>query len=160
MGSMEFEQPGSFLIERERGNSIRPAQDSVDRRPDPVIIRMDCESDKRSLPFVPVKGPQFQNRPGVLPTREQAKAGGIDIVKTNAPHTDLSDRGPDSVKEDIQATLDHFLGDSAASELTPANTDHPIVSNPGAETAERPTQPENSVLKKGARPHGPGNSHS
>ena len=44
----------------------------------------------------------------------------------------MSDRGPDSVKEEIQATLDHFLSDSAASELAPAATDDPIVSNAGA----------------------------
>jgi hypothetical protein len=37
----------------------------------------------------------------------------------------------DSVKENIQATLDHFLSDSGASELAPANTDKPIVSTPG-----------------------------
>jgi pimeloyl-ACP methyl ester carboxylesterase len=89
------------------------------------------------------KDPNFKTDPGVLPTPEQAKADGIDIVKTNAQHTDMSDRGPDSVKEGIQAALDHFLSDSAASELTPVNTDHPVVSK-GVETPER-----NSVLKKG-----------
>lgn len=41
----------------------------------------------------------------------------------------------------FQATLDHVLSDSAASELTPANTDHPIVSNSGAETPTRQTPP-------------------
>jgi hypothetical protein len=68
----------------------------------------------------------------VLPTAEEAKAEGIDIVNTKFQHTDMSDRGPDSVKEDIQATLDHFLSDSASSELAPADTDNPIVSNAGA----------------------------
>jgi len=86
------------------------------------------------------KDPNFKTDPGVLPTPAQARAGDIDIVKTNAQHTDLSDRDPDSVKEDIQAALDHFLSDSAASELTPANTDHLIVSR-GAETPGRQTQP-------------------
>jgi hypothetical protein len=73
------------------------------------------------------KDPNFRTDPGVLPTAQQAKADGIDIVKTKFQHTDMSDRGPDSVKEKIQATLDHFLSDSSASELAPANTDEPIV---------------------------------
>ena len=55
--------------------------------------------------------PKFKTDPGVLPTVEQAWEDGIDIVKTNAQHNDMSDRGPDSVKEKIQATLDHFLSD-------------------------------------------------
>jgi pimeloyl-ACP methyl ester carboxylesterase len=78
------------------------------------------------------KDPNFRTDPGVLPTPEQAKAGGIDIVATKFQHTDMSDRGPDRMKEQIQATLDHFLGDSGSSELTPAATDDPIVSNAGA----------------------------
>jgi hypothetical protein len=44
----------------------------------------------------------------------------------------MSDRGPDSVKQRIQATLDQFLGDGSASELAPADTDNPIVTNAGA----------------------------
>jgi hypothetical protein len=78
------------------------------------------------------KDPNFRTDPGVLPTPEQAKAGGIDIVATKFQHTDMSDRGPDRMKEQIQATLDHFLGDSGSSELTPAAADDPIVSNAGA----------------------------
>ena len=78
------------------------------------------------------KDPNFETDPGVLPTPEQAKAGGIDIVTTKFQHTDMSDRGPDTVKDEIQATLDHFLSDGASSELTPAATDDPIVANAGA----------------------------
>jgi pimeloyl-ACP methyl ester carboxylesterase len=77
------------------------------------------------------KDPHFQTDPGVLPTPEEAKARGIDIVNTGAQHTDMSDRGPDSVKERIQATLDHFLRDSASSALAPADTTSPMIMNPG-----------------------------
>ena len=77
------------------------------------------------------KDPNFRTDPGVLPTPEQAKSGGIDIINTGAQHTQLSDRGPDSVKEKIQATLDQFLGDSATSELAPAQTTRPMIANPG-----------------------------
>jgi hypothetical protein len=77
------------------------------------------------------KDPNFKTDPGVLPTPTQAKAGGIDIINTGALHTELSDRGPDSVKEKIQATLDKFLGDSASSALAPADTAQPMIMNPG-----------------------------
>lgn len=75
------------------------------------------------------KDPQFNTDPGALPTAQQAKADAIDIVHTQFQHTEMSDRGPDSVKESIQATLDHFLSDNSTSELSPAITDKLIVSN-------------------------------
>jgi hypothetical protein len=78
------------------------------------------------------KDPNFVTDPGVLPTAEQAKADGINIVPTQFQHTWMSDRGPDSAKERIQATLDKFLGDGSASELAPADTNNLIVSNAGA----------------------------
>jgi pimeloyl-ACP methyl ester carboxylesterase len=87
-------------------------------------------SDKLKILSFRSKDPNFVTDPGVLPTPEQAKQDGIDIVRTNAQHTDMSDRGPDSVKEKIQATLDHFLSDSTVSELSPANTDKPLIAFP------------------------------
>ncbi len=78
------------------------------------------------------KDPNFKTDPGVLPTPQQAKADGIDIVRTPFQHTWMSDRGPDSAKERIQATLDRFLSDSSSSELAPVPTDTLIVSNAGA----------------------------
>jgi alpha/beta hydrolase family protein len=77
------------------------------------------------------KDPNFVTDPGVLPTPDQAKRRGIDIINTGAQHTELSDRGPDSVKEKIQATLDQFLRSSASSELAPADTTSPMIMNPG-----------------------------
>ena len=76
--------------------------------------------------------PNFKTDPGVLPTPEQAKADGIDIVHTKFQHTWMSDRGPDSAKERIQATLDEFLGNGNSSELAPAPTDDLIINNAGA----------------------------
>jgi hypothetical protein len=43
----------------------------------------------------------------------------------------LSDRGPASVKEKIQAQLDKFLSQTASSELTAADTSQPMIVNPG-----------------------------
>ncbi|OAF18477.1 alpha/beta fold hydrolase [Bradyrhizobium neotropicale] len=76
------------------------------------------------------KDPHFVTDPGVLPTPEEAKARGIDIVHTGAQHTEMSDRGPDAVKEKIQATLDRFLRDSASNALAPADTSSPMIMNP------------------------------
>jgi hypothetical protein len=78
------------------------------------------------------KDPNFKTDPGVLPTPQQAKAGGIDIVPTQFQHTWMSDRGPDSAKERIQATLDEFLGTGSASELAPVDTNNLIINNAGA----------------------------
>src|ERR1700759_3709156 len=75
--------------------------------------------------------PNFQTDPGVLPTPEQAKAEGIDIVKTPFQHTWMSDRGPESAREQIQSTLNKFLGESAASDLSPVPTDNPLIAKMG-----------------------------
>ena len=77
------------------------------------------------------KDPRFRTDPGVLPTPSQAKRGGVDIINTGALHTDLSDRGPNAVKEKIQASLDAFLTDTVSSELAPADTAQPMIANTG-----------------------------
>jgi hypothetical protein len=88
-------------------------------------------SDKMKILSFRSTDPNFKTDPGVLPTPQEAKADGIDIVKTQFHHTDMSDRGPDSVKEKIQATLDQFLGDSSVSDLAPAPTDNPLIAKLG-----------------------------
>ena len=88
-------------------------------------------SDKMKILSFRSTDPNFKTDPGVLPTPQEAKADGIDIVKTQFQHTDMSDRGPDSVKEKIQATLDQFLGDSSVSDLAPAPTDNPLIAKLG-----------------------------
>jgi hypothetical protein len=77
------------------------------------------------------KDPRFRTDPGVLPTPSEAKRGGVDIINTGALHTDLSDRGPNAVKEKIQASLDAFLTDTVSSELAPADTAQPMIANTG-----------------------------
>jgi hypothetical protein len=77
------------------------------------------------------KDPNFKTDPGVVPPPSQVKGDDIHIVDTGALHTDLSDRGPNSVKEKIQATLDKFLRDTAVSDLAPADTTAPMIANPG-----------------------------
>jgi len=88
-------------------------------------------SDKLKILSFRSRDPNFKTDPGVLPTPQQAKAEGIDIVQTKFQHTWMSDRGPELAKERIQATLDEFLGNGNASELAPVNTDNLIVTNAG-----------------------------
>ena len=107
----------------------------------PEIVSKVITLDNLRVPFVLHEGmkilsfrskdPNFKADPGVLPPPEQAEAGSIDIVDTGAQHNDMSDRGPDSVKEKIQAMLDLFLRDSASSDLIAANTEQPMICNPG-----------------------------
>lgn len=89
-------------------------------------------SDKLKILSFRSDDPNFRTDPGVLPTPDQAKTEGIDIVKTQFQHTDMSDRGPSAVKERIQASLDRFLNGGGSSDLAPAGTDELIVNNPGA----------------------------
>jgi hypothetical protein len=88
-------------------------------------------SDKLKILSFRSKDPHFKTDPGVLPPLSRAQREGIDIVNTGALHTELSDRGPGSVKEKIQATLDKFLHDTAVSDLAPADTVQPMIANPG-----------------------------
>jgi pimeloyl-ACP methyl ester carboxylesterase len=88
-------------------------------------------SDKMKILSFRSKDPDFKTDPGVLPTPQQAKTDGIDIVNTQFQHTWMSDRGPDTAKEMIQSTLDHFLSDSATSDLSPAPTDKPLIAQLG-----------------------------
>ena len=92
-------------------------------------------NDKMKILSFRSKDPQiYRPIPAYCRTPEQAKLDGIDIVRTQFQHTDMSDRGPYSVKEEgFQATLDAFLGSGgSSSELAPAPTDNPIVTNAGA----------------------------
>jgi hypothetical protein len=85
--------------------------------------------------------PNFKTDPGVLPTAAQAIKNSIDIIRTKFQHTEMSDRGPSSVKEQIQADLDKFLNStSSSSELGPAGTDNPLIARPPASSQAAPKQ--------------------
>ncbi len=107
----------------------------------PELVSKVITLDNLRVPFVLRKkmkilsfrssDPNFKTDPGVLPTPEQAKLDGIDIVKTPYQHTWMSDRGPEDVREQIQTTLDQFLGNSANSDLSPVPTDNPLIAKLG-----------------------------
>src|SRR5258705_13041512 len=64
------------------------------------------------------KDPVFKSDPGVVPDDKDAMKAGIDIVRTDAQHTDMSDRGPDSIKTSIQIAVDKFLNENSDSKLS------------------------------------------
>lgn len=55
--------------------------------------------------------------PNVAPDADEAalEASGIQVVKTGALHTDMSDRGPEDIKKKILDQLDKFLSDAPES---------------------------------------------
>ena len=88
-------------------------------------------NDKMKILSFRSTDPNFKTDPGVLPTPEQAKAEGIDIVKTPFQHTWMSDRGPEDAREKIQTALNAFLGTSDNSDLSPMQTDNPLIAKVG-----------------------------
>src|SRR6202167_565998 len=74
------------------------------------------------------KDPVFKADPGVVPDEEMCQKAGITVVKTTYQHNDLSDRGPDGVKNTIQSILDRFLDDDTPSGQVEAEK---LQNNPG-----------------------------
>jgi hypothetical protein len=75
------------------------------------------------------KDPVFKPDPGVVPDEDICEKSGITVVQTGYQHTDMSDRGPETVKSTIQGMLDKFLDDD--SPLKPVETNTPKVIEPG-----------------------------
>ena len=78
------------------------------------------------------KDPQFVPDAGVVPQ------GGKDVtvVNTKYRHTDMSDRGPNSMKLSIEESLSKFLNKEENSELAPVNTDK--IDVPPPPSAQQP----------------------
>jgi hypothetical protein len=134
----------------------------------PDIVSKVVTLDNLRVPFVTSEkmkilsfrsdDPNFKTDPGVLPNAKQAVKNGIDIIKTPFQHTQMSDRGPDSVKEKIQEALDRFLSDSSSSELSPNNTDNLLIAKPPAPTPNTPAP--NTAAPVVANPAAPGAERS
>ncbi len=77
------------------------------------------------------KDPVFKPDPGVIPDDETCAKAGITVVRTEYQHNWLSDRGPDNVKESIQARLQEFLDQDEG-----ATASMPLL------TAAAPAQPQ------------------
>lgn len=103
----------------------------------PELIKRVVTLDNLRVPFVTEakfkilsfrsKDANFVPDPGVVPDDEECEKTGIEVIKTGAQHTDMSDRGPDAVKVKIESALDQFLGED--SDLRPAQTDRLNISS-------------------------------
>jgi hypothetical protein len=106
----------------------------------PGLVSKIVTLDNLRVPFVTsgltkilsFRSKDWKPDPGVLPDATVAKESGIDIIRTDAQHTQMSDRGPDSVKEAIQRTLDKFLNEDSSSKLGPVDTAKPYLGDPRA----------------------------
>src|SRR6476620_6506737 len=93
----------------------------------PFVLR-----DKLRILSFRSKDPHFTTDRGVLPTPEQAREDDISIIKTQFQHTWMSDRGPETAKERIQATLDRFLEGGSVTELASAERNNQTFNNAAA----------------------------
>jgi pimeloyl-ACP methyl ester carboxylesterase len=85
----------------------------------PEMVRKVVTLDNLRVPFLTdgkvkilsfrSKDPVFKADPGVVPDDETCAKAGITVVRTEFQHNWLSDRGPDHVKDSIQAKVQSFL---------------------------------------------------
>ncbi len=85
----------------------------------PEMVKKVVTLDNLRVPFVTdgkikilsfrSKDPVFKADPGVVPDDEICAKAGIEVVRTEFQHNDLSDRGPENVKASIQAKVQDFL---------------------------------------------------
>ncbi|MDB5505040.1 MAG: hypothetical protein JWR89_4942 [Tardiphaga sp.] len=78
----------------------------------------------------------FKPDPGVVPDDDICEKLGITVVNTGAQHTDMSDRGPDTLKTKIQGLLDKFLDDD--SKLAPVDGKPKILEQPEQQSRAEP----------------------
>ena len=92
-------------------------------RQHPDLVKRVVTLDNLRVPFLTAakfkilsfrsKDANFFPDPGVVPDDDECLRSGIEVIKTGARHTDMSDRGPDEVKEKIEDALDQFLSEES-----------------------------------------------
>jgi Chlorophyllase enzyme len=85
----------------------------------PDMVKKVVTLDNLRVPFVTdgkikilsfrSRDPVFKADPGVVPDDDICAKAGIEVVRTQFQHNDLSDRGPDQVKALIEAKVHQFL---------------------------------------------------
>src|SRR6266481_371006 len=98
----------------------------------PTLVKKVVTLDNLRVPFVTdgkikilsfrSKDPVFKADPGVVPDDEICAKAGIEVVRTEFQHNDLSDRGPDNVKAAIQAKVEAFLDEDEGPSSIPLLT--------------------------------------
>jgi len=85
----------------------------------PDMVKKVVTLDNLRVPFVTdgnikilsfrSRDPVFKADPGVVPSDDVCAKAGIEVVRTQFQHNELSDRGPDQVKTLIEAKVHQFL---------------------------------------------------
>jgi hypothetical protein len=86
------------------------------------------------------KDPVFKADPGVVPNDDVCAKAGIEVVRTQFQHNDLSDRGPDQVKSLIEAKVHQFLDEVDQDDDNPFKLLPTTSADAGAATAAQPAQ--------------------
>jgi hypothetical protein len=98
-------------------------------RQNPDLVEAVITLDNLRVPFsllnkfrtLSFRSKDWKADPGVVPDEADAKKAGIEIIRTDAQHVEMSDRGPDRVKLDIEGSITRFLNENA-SEPNPRTT--------------------------------------
>ena len=85
--------------------------DLVDRVITLDNLRVPLEFVKAKVLSFRSRGDDFKPDPGVVPDMAKSRDLDVELDSTDAHHTDLSDRGPNSIKDRISAKLERFLSD-------------------------------------------------
>jgi hypothetical protein len=114
----------------------------------PEMVKKVVTLDNLRVPFVTdgkVKilsfrshDPVFKTDPGVIPDDEICAKNGIEVVRTQFQHNDLSDRGPDQAKAYIQSKLHQFLDEVDQDDDNPFKLLPTTSADAGAATQAQP----------------------
>lgn len=116
----------------------------------PELVKKVVTLDNLRVPFVTdgkvkilsfrSKDPQFKADPGVVPDDETCAKAGIQVVRTEFQHNDLSDRGSDHVKGFIEGAVHDFLNDLGEDDspfnLPRLSKPHPTIDQLAADVPE------------------------
>jgi hypothetical protein len=83
----------------------------------------------------------FKADPGVVPDDDICAKAGIEVVRTQFQHNDLSDRGPDQVKTLIESKVQQFLDEVDQDDDNPFKLLPTTSADAGAATQSKPAAP-------------------
>ncbi len=87
------------------------------------------------------RDPVFKADPGVVPDDDICAKAGIEVVRTQFQHNDLSDRGPDQVKTLIESKVQQFLDEVDQDDDNPFKLLPTTSADAGAATQSKPAAP-------------------
>jgi len=114
----------------------------------PDMVKKVVTLDNLRVPFVTdgnikilsfrSRDPVFKADPGVVPSDDVCAKAGIEVVRTQFQHNELSDRGPDQVKTLIEAKVHQFLDQVDQDDDNPFKLLPTTSADAGALTQTRP----------------------